>query len=681
MGYLDNVIITPNADWVPQYPLVDEEVGIIKREDGCWGGNEYSRWPQFHSITSFHHACIPFDYEEMSRNTVTSLEKASSDGITNIALYDPIQSRDFTCDTEEKLGQIHEGIIEQLDVSLTRIQAKVQSIGQQRSREGSDYGAENIYKRCKASGRAALDRLHLLSLTWRETLLTVCEVQRAILELQGLHIYLETVMDRVSSNNNYQDKILPVRGAFTTDASVVHNLFRVGIPVWFITRAKIIRGKIYNVKSCTPWKTFLSDKVPQYGNRIKQEGIVFNLDDPMRDYKQTHFMGEGLITQLLERMYGLQNETFKVQASTLLSTTSTKHVASSITKPAPLARQNVSGRKCKGELRVNYARILYIPNGVDGRPDLPPYNKKVMDILTRISTIIEGDNDDQPSLYPLPPPFLLAHANAKRSADMYLNYIRIRPILLSILAKGNTFDQSTWRRLREWRHIIHGDYRGSIPLPRKTTSTVVERLYDLMPSSSINSPKRKRDDMIDNPSAKRQRNVNNFRMKDSMRVEYQIELGPFDRSKEQYWLGKPVLADTINRDKQLRVQVQWELSEILFRYELHALDEALLPRSGMTKAECIKRSHQLSSIYSSNPDGIAIVLPDLTKPIHEYWGENPDDRAVQALFSVLRDWPDYPHGESIPNFHSLVSFYIQTFAEYFRRVPTMHCNVPSSLQC
>lgn len=671
MGHLNYLISTPNADWVPQYPFVNVDFNIVKREDERWGGNEYTRWPQPYTESSIHHACIPFDLEMMSRNTVTSSETTLADDTWDIILYNPDQSRDFNLTEVEKgLGQIKDRLIDRLDSALTGILEKTQRIGQQRSREGADCGTESIFRRCKVFGSAALDNLRI-GASWRDTLCSWCDVQRAILELYGLHTFLEIVLDRIKSNFNYQDKILPVRGAFTTKFSYASKLFRLGIPVWFICTANTLKGKVYSIKECVPWNTCISDKVPRYSERITRKGIMLNLDDSKRDLANTQITGEYLFDQLLEQMYGnrLGASTFEAQPSISITITSNS-APRTVTPVPPVQNSTKQSKKRKRERDINYSRFLYIPNGVDGRPDLPNYNSTVMSLLSKVDTIT--DNINRSSRYPLPPPFLLVHANADKSAELYLNYVRVRPTLLNILTKTGSFDQSVWRRLRDWKQILHGGDKSLALLPNTIAPVVLE------PSDSPKELLPKREDMIDMPPTKRQR-IDDDVTKTSMRFGYEIE--PLDRSKTLYWLGMPVLRDLINLDKELRQQIQWELSEILFRYELHALDEALLPRSRMTNDQRIKRAYQLGGVYSLNPIGSTIALPDLSKPISEYWGEYPDEHYVRAFHSVLKDWPGFPLGADACNFKILAAFYIKTFIAHYDRLPTMHCNVPFSLRC
>ncbi|KAL5528004.1 hypothetical protein ACEPAF_7140 [Sanghuangporus sanghuang] len=58
MNYSNYIVVTPNAEWIPEYPLLGE-YGIVKHDDGFWGGHEYTLWPQFYCQNFSHQACIP----------------------------------------------------------------------------------------------------------------------------------------------------------------------------------------------------------------------------------------------------------------------------------------------------------------------------------------------------------------------------------------------------------------------------------------------------------------------------------------------------------------------------------------------------------------------------------------------------------------------------------------------
>lgn len=168
-----------------------------------------------------------------------------------------------------------------------------------------------------------------------------------------------------------------------------------------------------------------------------------------------------------------------------------------------------------------------------------------MGMLSKVDIIWENINI-RAALYPLPPHFLLIHSSTEKSADLYLSYVRIRPTLLSILTRTGDSDQSVWRRLRDWKKILHGD--KLLALHPNTIVPVAKRINSSTPPDSTKELLPDREDMIDIPPAKRQRIDDDDATRTSMRFGYEIE--PFDRSKKQYWLGKPVSTDTINRTRK-----------------------------------------------------------------------------------------------------------------------------------
>ena len=80
----------------------------------------------------------------------------------------------------------------------------------------------------------AMDQLTRLPATTHHTVLLAVHVQRLTLELCGLHVYYDTVKPRLGLASYVARDALPVRGAFTPNAGEAQELFRVGVPVWFI---------------------------------------------------------------------------------------------------------------------------------------------------------------------------------------------------------------------------------------------------------------------------------------------------------------------------------------------------------------------------------------------------------------------------------------------------------------
>ena len=83
----------------------------------------------------------------------------------------------------------------------------------------------------------------------------------------------------------------------------------------------------------------------------------------------------------------------------------------------------------------------------------------------------------------------------------------------------------------------------------------------------------------------------------------------------------------------------------LFRYELFALDQEILPRGRMSKTEHEQRNELIRRVFLAHRSattgvlGVPRLLLDLSERQIDYWNENEIDRDfVEAFHSVLTAW-------------------------------------------
>lgn len=79
-----------------------------------------------------------------------------------------------------------------------------------------------------------MDQLTHLPSTADHAILLAIHIQHLTLELHRLYIYIDVVKKRVAHPSFVATNVLPVHGAFTSDASIAQDLFLIGIPVWYI---------------------------------------------------------------------------------------------------------------------------------------------------------------------------------------------------------------------------------------------------------------------------------------------------------------------------------------------------------------------------------------------------------------------------------------------------------------
>lgn len=589
--------------------------------------------------------------------------------------------------TGEEMCGFEQSFLDMLGSELDKIALKVHTAGRDR---GVD-GAKEIYNRCLRYGHSILDDLRRRNAPYRELILALRDVQRCMLELSGLLNYLDQfTVDLYRKIETRRETRMDIRGAFTTDPETVKLLYRFGVPVWFIQAKYALTRcvRILNVVKCDSWSNYLAKDLFEINGKSLWCGWNFNLQPKFRMFAESQLLNTDHMTELLSNIYQFQGLTCGPMSGLL--DLSSKSVPNRTPVPAaPKSRRIAAqpcaqGKKSKAQPSAkvakdaspNYARFLFVPTGADGEPDLPSFCPVVLRALTSLGKV--GDSASPAALYPLPPPFFLVHHTLEKSAELYLNYLRIRPVLLDLLVAGGHFDKAVWRKLRDWRTILHGDQKKPMKLPPNTISPIV----DSSTKSSSKSGKRRHPGGSEAPSSKRQRLAD---AASSVTFPVERELEPFDRTKPQSWRGRTVSMEDISGDKVLRQEVQWELMESLFRYEFVALDQAMLPRSRMGAEERHSRNRMINRIFKGPSDAAQSIVPDLNTPQVEYWGDKVDEESIYALRDVLKRWPQFPSQPAKAgtltdaDFEVMIYFYTKTFVRFFHRIPSMHCRTPPSL--
>ncbi|GBE89742.1 hypothetical protein SCP_1700670 [Sparassis crispa] len=216
----EGVITTPNATYIPEFPVIHDGQ-IVTRQDGRWGPQEYSRWLQMYDRKVIHHMCIP---------TLQSVVEADA-----MVLWDKIRvwkwEVDTTCSMPE-LGFLVEDKLKALTETALRVTHRFKhKLGDMVS-EKNKVGMQLLLMLAQC-----LDRLHLLLTSCNHVIALSAHVQHLTLELWRYVNYYSVVvghLETLTLHGSVNWDVLPVRGAFTNDASVAQSMFRVGVPFWFI---------------------------------------------------------------------------------------------------------------------------------------------------------------------------------------------------------------------------------------------------------------------------------------------------------------------------------------------------------------------------------------------------------------------------------------------------------------
>ncbi|KAH9912637.1 uncharacterized protein BXZ73DRAFT_82260 [Epithele typhae] len=203
---------TPNQTFVPQFGLAFQEIKTF--DDGLWGAHELSRWPQQYHPSHIHIACIP-------RETSVYAPKHDILWVGWLPSYWTRTESDFG-----HVGVMDKYVIKQLvDAADDVLQ----------SCEECARGPADIRDRFNAVRlclRITLDRLRLLPAVRDVVFSLAAHVQRLILFLAGIHVYMQVVLPRLNTGEDYRLEVLDVLGAYTNNPSVAQRLHLAGVPVW-----------------------------------------------------------------------------------------------------------------------------------------------------------------------------------------------------------------------------------------------------------------------------------------------------------------------------------------------------------------------------------------------------------------------------------------------------------------
>ncbi|KAH9921744.1 uncharacterized protein BXZ73DRAFT_104364 [Epithele typhae] len=203
---------TPNQTFVPQFGLAFQEIKTF--DDGLWGAHELSRWPQQYHPSHIHIACIP-------RETSVYAPKHDILWVGWLPSYWTRTESDFG-----HVGVMDKYVIKQLvDAADDVLQ----------SCEECARGPADIRDRFNAVRlclRITLDRLRLLPAVRDVVFSLAAHVQRLILFLAGIHVYMQVVLPRLNTGQDHRLDILDVLGAYTNNPGVAQRLHLAGVPVW-----------------------------------------------------------------------------------------------------------------------------------------------------------------------------------------------------------------------------------------------------------------------------------------------------------------------------------------------------------------------------------------------------------------------------------------------------------------
>lgn len=214
------VISTPNADYLPQVNLGKQVISIC--DDGRWGAEDWSQWPQWHFDGQEHFAYI-LQKPKPSNLLAHPLRRLWWDMDT----FDFVPNSDDGGDDD---GRLNSGIAAHFYELRTQFMEEVDSC---ECNNGLDYQRLQM---AAAQMRGCVAALRFGTSSYLTMKLNVTWAQRCFLEVRALLDKI-TKWDRITpKGEGYPEADNNLMGCVTDRVQFAHEMYEKGVPVWLVRR-------------------------------------------------------------------------------------------------------------------------------------------------------------------------------------------------------------------------------------------------------------------------------------------------------------------------------------------------------------------------------------------------------------------------------------------------------------
>ncbi|KAI0742618.1 hypothetical protein C8Q80DRAFT_1329154 [Daedaleopsis nitida] len=505
-------------------------------------------------------------------------------------------------------------------------------------------------------------------------IMIAAHVQRTSLELLGLKNYMEVVVPRLESGEDYSRRVLKVVGAFVREGSDAASLHRVGIPVWFL-QPLTHKLPVWQVVDVVPPSTPLQHIKSPFTVHVR---AVAGVERGITLAVSPQLAGRCLAAMPLCEPPDTPDtpdespaKRPRVEANGVQGQQGRGVSQSSVPSEEPKKKKTHRGRR-RGKGKDSEDAAL---------SPVRPMTTYVPSPFTLVSHCWESALQavsplpplSHPALYFYPPPFLLdticdsagisacdeqrAHlARRDEKAHRYLhNYARIRSYLRTRLLEPSLSNEPL--TVTDWRVVLWGDYRS--------------REH---PCNGSNNPAKR---------SQRKQDSHNEICRLLNRVAGIPSYTPEDTADYD---GEQISALTVTSSPSLRYKILWECHEINFRAELLALDAVLMQKPHWWEIHWWAREEAVSAVWGP-PSCAVTVVPRSEEDRSFRWAPTAGDprarESLVALATVVSQWPGCPDAvaqaamrdatdEEFAGVQELVvQFYVRTFVKTFNRLPIL----------
>ncbi|OBZ70778.1 hypothetical protein A0H81_09007 [Grifola frondosa] len=252
-------VSSPNMDFVPRVPIHDPLIPIRLHLDGMAGIHEAYKWPQAHFDQEPHACSVPAnpaicmfgcsnagDFRSFplgdENNDLPSFEDDAIAwcGFNNFKFWVSVDLPGELVGSlcASKLGRMEKASLEILEMVRTfQIPAFLTPNVPQTVMDALVKQFRHIKWRTQCLHRV-YDRLKNIPMSSFDTAMWFREFQRILLDLRGMVIYRKVVWPRLLDEDFHKPSpVLPLRGVITFNPDVLHQMYRVGVPVWYIHKS------------------------------------------------------------------------------------------------------------------------------------------------------------------------------------------------------------------------------------------------------------------------------------------------------------------------------------------------------------------------------------------------------------------------------------------------------------
>ncbi|KAF9037168.1 hypothetical protein BJ165DRAFT_1408565 [Panaeolus papilionaceus] len=439
---------SPNQTHIPLPILGEEDVRL--RANLRYGTADHTLWPQFVIPNTSHFAVMP-------REPV-----ASDDSLAPI-WWDPTPD-DFVPSYRgiiTGIGSVHK---RQLNL-LQRVEAEMQK-RVDRYLNASPKPTDN------ATQQISLQRYHMensyirlcsLKTSYVETVFTVTEFQRYCLEILGFLNFMEIYRPRLAGSQLGSNKADHVMGCFTWDSRAAQELFKAGVPVWFLRRWQ---GNVYPYDNNI---LKIVDFTQPHPSILKECAIV-----ALPTLFRGHMTDEGRYNAIWNRSMARLNpeDPFRGETRTASPTTSQSQTPSSLSRasprpyPAPANRKGGSNAHTAGASRNKFQPLSY-----PAAPfSIPAWREGLASVdSSPVNIIDKAEVGNTAGHYVVPDPgVLVGPQNDEKRAQYFTTWLRCCDNWLRVTEDGGLAQSN-----QSWRDILGLDFNAEIVYDAYNTIIVV----------------------------------------------------------------------------------------------------------------------------------------------------------------------------------------------------------------